>query len=379
MRHITLILLPVALASVPLAAQNFEGTVALRLNGTQSMTWKIKGERSQVTTGTAVAGRTQMRTIIDRDAKTSTMLMPLPGGLPGTQGVEGIKIVAPMDAESEESGSDSSFTMKKLGTSQTIAGLKCDDYEVSDSLATHLCLTTALGSFMLPSAVPGLGSLMGGGGGLMPLRSLGGDGSAPAVFSIPGGRVIVSGDGSTSSMGAVVATSPMTAGGAGGGAVAGTSSGTTTGTIVMGGSPGGAAAGGTTTAVMMNRGSADGTRQVITMGPGGGTVTTIGADGKSTTVPLAADATSGSSTFSTMPGGGGMQTMRINAGPPAWVKALKNNGFPLKVWVPGGKVLLETTTVTRGPISDENFVAPAGYVDPSELGAMMRGGAGGGN
>jgi hypothetical protein len=76
---------------------------------------------------------------------------------------------------------------KKLGTTQTIAGVPCDDYEMQDSLKTRFCASNTMGKFVFPN----LGALGGAGGG----RRGGGGGGLLGGLSVPGWATGLSGSG----------------------------------------------------------------------------------------------------------------------------------------------------------------------------------------
>ncbi len=132
------------LAVVPLAAQ-FEGTVTMNVPGTKEaseMTYYLKG--TQVAASIPIksgqmAGQT-MRMIWDLPGHKMTMLMPMAMG-----NAKGIKSVTDMNMDEKVSTSD----VKPLGTSETIAGYKCDDYEVIENgkPTSRFCVTHELGFF----------------------------------------------------------------------------------------------------------------------------------------------------------------------------------------------------------------------------------------
>lgn len=170
------LLLPLALA-LPLGAQGFEGTMTMRIaapDGTQmEARTMVKGSQmAMALTAPASAGPmagAEIRMIVDRSAKTATMLMPIPAGMGGggflPPDAKGIKIVNPIDGGEAASGAAAAPAVeyKKLGTSQTIAGLKCDDYEfTSDGQTIRSCLAANVGMFYYPSLG---GGMMGGRGG----------------------------------------------------------------------------------------------------------------------------------------------------------------------------------------------------------------------
>ncbi len=163
--------LPLLLA-LPLGAQGFEGTMSMRVgapDGTQmDVKYMIKGDKMGMTmtapASTGPMAGAEIRMIIDQGAKTATMLMPAPAGMANMlpPDTKGIKMVTPIGAEAASAGGAAAVTYKKLGTSQTIAGLKCDDYEATtDGETIRSCLASNVGMFNYPN----LGGGMGGRGG----------------------------------------------------------------------------------------------------------------------------------------------------------------------------------------------------------------------
>jgi hypothetical protein len=163
--------LPLLLA-LPLGAQGFEGTMSMRISapdGTlMDVKYLIKGDKMGMTmtapASTGPMAGAEIRMIIDQGAKTATMLMPAPAGMTNMlpPDTKGIKMVTPIAAEAASAGGAAAVTYKKLGTSQTIAGLKCDDYEATtDGQTIRSCLASNVGMFSYPN----LGGGMGGRGG----------------------------------------------------------------------------------------------------------------------------------------------------------------------------------------------------------------------
>jgi hypothetical protein len=62
---------------------------------------------------------------------------------------------------------DAKSDIRRLGTSDTIAGVSCDDYEIKEEKSTPMraCITTALGAFAFPISGRGM---MGGRGSASP-------------------------------------------------------------------------------------------------------------------------------------------------------------------------------------------------------------------
>jgi hypothetical protein len=154
-------------SAAPLAAQ-FEGTVHVKMTGSgraaeEGITMKmaIKGDM-QATTVTMPASSgpmagMEMRSIIDGKANTMTTLMPMPPGMPAMPGMgdaKGFKTVTDLSKlGSSEGQSDSKVEIKKLGTSEKIAGLDCDDYEITgNGSVSRACITQSLGRFIFPES-----------------------------------------------------------------------------------------------------------------------------------------------------------------------------------------------------------------------------------
>ncbi len=182
------LLLPLALA-LPLGAQAFEGTMAMRVgapDGTQmDVKYMIKGEKMGMTmiapASTGPLAGAEIRMVIDQTAKTMTMLMPVPAAMaamlpPDTKGIKLVNPIGGAEAGAGEGGA--AVVFKKLGTSQTIAGLKCEDYEsTSDGQTARSCFATNVGMFSYPS----LGGGMGGRG-----RAAAAPGWAKGLATAPG-------------------------------------------------------------------------------------------------------------------------------------------------------------------------------------------------
>lgn len=174
-RMLASVLLPLA-AAAPLAAQQFEGTVNMKMTGTgpsaegMAIRMAIKGEQ-QVTiitlpsTAGPMAGQ-EVRAIMDPKAQTVTTLMPMPpgmGAMTGMPDAKGMKLI--VDLSKSGSATTSKADIKKLGTTQKIAGMSCDDYQITDEngKSVKACITSSLGRFVLPDMSGGMGRRGGGG------------------------------------------------------------------------------------------------------------------------------------------------------------------------------------------------------------------------
>jgi hypothetical protein len=222
MRRLLLISLSVIALLRPLTAQQFEGTIAVRIGGpggTGSMVSRMTTKGDKVLTVIAlpgVAGQ-DLRMITDNRARTMIMLTPFPPGMVLPKGVASAKGIItvrdfPAPAPSPSTKPINS-DIRKLGSSQTIAGINCDDYEATGETGqvVRMCLAASLGR--LTSGALGEGGQSGqpapwaralGNKPLMPLKVWKPDGTtvlevmeikrqlvASRVFDIPPGYVDV--------------------------------------------------------------------------------------------------------------------------------------------------------------------------------------------
>lgn len=161
-RTLLLLTLPLAYLATPMPAQGFEGTITLKLDMGQQMQvnprYMIKGNKMAVvmTTNAGGMGPMEIRMITDMAAGKTIMLMPMPAGMagnmPGMADAKGFKMEIPFDSIAASDSKDK-VEVKALGTHQTIAGMKCDDYAVSSNgkVTENFCLSTDLGRFIFPS------------------------------------------------------------------------------------------------------------------------------------------------------------------------------------------------------------------------------------
>ena len=211
------------LLALPAAAQ-FEGTISMKVSASGSdmmMTMSIKGDQqSNVIILPPSAGPMagiEARTIIDPTTNTATTMLPLPPGMaqiPILANAKGIKTVLDLSKNTGDAWG-SHAQIKKLGTSQRIAGLACDDYEIIPAKGKPLqaCVAESLGRFVFPQTGGGMGGRANGGpapawatafGGKpgFPLRVTESDGNvvlevlsvtrapvSPGLFEIPDGYV----------------------------------------------------------------------------------------------------------------------------------------------------------------------------------------------
>jgi Domain of unknown function (DUF4412) len=216
-------LLLLAAAASPLAAQ-FEGSIHMKMASSDNaplteMTYYIKGSHVAYTMSSPMMPGTEMRIIMDQTTMKSTMLMPLSGemagafaSMPGMADAKGIMIEADMAKLADMAGGKDAMqqsSIKALGTTQMIAGYKCEDYDATDGkTVVHMCLAQGLGKFAFggsggrggkasagPSWMRGMDAKMG-----FPLKVVMGNGKvameatsvtkgpvADAMFTVPAG------------------------------------------------------------------------------------------------------------------------------------------------------------------------------------------------
>lgn len=166
------------LAAASLGGQTFEGTVVAKMPmfGTGDLTYRIKGDKSATTMS---MGGMEARLITDQTAGTTTMLIPMAMG-----NSKGMKMVIDMKKEAAKMNGKPAV-IKPLGTSETIAGYKCENIEItSDQSVTVACISRQLGGFSFTgggimgrggNGTPSWASVLGGRPGF-PLRVTGSDG-----------------------------------------------------------------------------------------------------------------------------------------------------------------------------------------------------------
>jgi len=157
MRRFALLTVSLATIAGQMPAQAFEGTVTMDLtignDGPMNAKVMMKGDKSvTVMTLGANAGPMsgkEMRMITDRGTGKMTMLIPME-----MMGSKGMKMVMDLDKAAGDNGAK--VEVKALGTSQTIAGYKCEDYDVLDKgkATTKVCVTHDLGMFVFPGGGP---------------------------------------------------------------------------------------------------------------------------------------------------------------------------------------------------------------------------------
>lgn len=170
------LLLPLAALAMPLAAQGFEGTVSMNIpaaaGSMSDMQYFVKGDQLAMTAKLGanagpMAGA-EIRMIMDIKGAKMTMLIPLTGAMAGQFGamgggdMKGIKQVTDLNQIGDPKAG-ANAEVKALGTTEVIAGHKCEDFQITDEKSvTMMCLTKDMGSFAFASG--GMGGRRGGAG-----------------------------------------------------------------------------------------------------------------------------------------------------------------------------------------------------------------------
>ncbi len=144
-----------ALLSSPEHPQ-FEGTLVVRVGGpggTGAMVMTLTAKGQKVLTVMALPGdKQEYRSITDNKTHTTTNFVPFPPGMakpPGVANAKGVITVVknpvlalPTPKPGEKSD------IRALGTSQSIAGYRCEDYEFTAAAGavTRMCLSKQLGA-----------------------------------------------------------------------------------------------------------------------------------------------------------------------------------------------------------------------------------------
>jgi hypothetical protein len=200
------------LVALPLTAQ-FEGTVVMSIPGGGKqpieMTFYLKNNQLASTVLMAsgpISGQT-MRMVYDIPNGKVSMLVPIAMG-----NAKGMKMDVDLRAQA---GNQHATDVKPLGTSQTIAGRRCDDLQVlvDGKPSATVCVSSELGTFAMANMSPaGRGASAPawaaafGGRPMFPLKVTGADGKVimevtavhaetvrPEMFATPDGYMDMSG------------------------------------------------------------------------------------------------------------------------------------------------------------------------------------------
>jgi hypothetical protein len=194
MRRSAVLIATLAVLAARLPAQTFEGTVSVKTDSTDpnallDLKLHLKGSQVAIVgmtgAGSQLGPGVEMRILIDWTTMKSTMLMPLAGAMAQmaqmNPSMKGIKIVSDIPASVVAKAGG----VKPLGTSETIAGHRCDDFEETGVKVPHqLCLTKEFGRFTMPSTAG-----RGGRGGGPSWTTAIGDNGFPLKVWTPGGKV----------------------------------------------------------------------------------------------------------------------------------------------------------------------------------------------
>lgn len=163
MRKLTCFALALLLLPLSLAAQRFEGTLKVRVGGpggTGAMLMSVTVKGDKVLNVMALPGMNrEVRSITDNKARTMTSYTPFPPGMVVPSGVakaKGVIAVQKLSALAPAPKQAGKSDLRPLGTSQTIAGYKCDDFELTGETGdvVRMCLSTSLGGVMMESVGP---------------------------------------------------------------------------------------------------------------------------------------------------------------------------------------------------------------------------------
>jgi hypothetical protein len=139
--------LVLTLAAVPLAAQSFEGTVSMTINGEnapgQSLTYMLKDGKMRFELGGG-----KMAAIIDPGAQRMMVIMP------AQRMYMEQSFGAVASAMQAQAGGLKAPTITRTGKMETIAGYKCEHVVATDDdgQSVDVCLSSELGGFRMPTA-----------------------------------------------------------------------------------------------------------------------------------------------------------------------------------------------------------------------------------
>jgi hypothetical protein len=135
-----------ALATMPLAAQSFEGTVSMNVTGNNGVvnqiSYMIKGGKMRFDPGNA-----QVSVIIDPVAKRMTVVM-------NAQKMYMERDFGDAVATVQQRTGVKNPTLVRTGRTETIAGYRCEHVTVTDDdgASVDSCISSELGGFRMPAA-----------------------------------------------------------------------------------------------------------------------------------------------------------------------------------------------------------------------------------
>ena len=157
MRRPWMLLAAPFLLAAPVAAQDFEGMIAMEMTSKEmaepmAMKMYVTGaKQAMVMTMPGDAGPMagkEMRMVVNPGTGKLTILTPAPPGMPA----KGMKMVMDFSSIATEAEAEvANVKVTALGTSQTVLGMKCEDYEVvTEEETVKMCVSDQLGRYSFP-------------------------------------------------------------------------------------------------------------------------------------------------------------------------------------------------------------------------------------
>lgn len=157
MRRLALLFAAPLLLAAPAAAQDFEGMVAMKVTNNEmpepiTMRMYVTADRQAMVmpmpeSAGPMAGK-EVRMVINPGTGKITMLMPAPPGVPA-KGMKMSMDFSQIAADAQEDASNVKITA--LGSSQTVGGMRCEDYEVvTEEETVKMCVSTEMGRYRFP-------------------------------------------------------------------------------------------------------------------------------------------------------------------------------------------------------------------------------------
>ncbi|MGH7583584.1 MAG: DUF4412 domain-containing protein [Gemmatimonadales bacterium] len=144
-------LLPIV-SAVPLTAQ-FDGVITMKMGDADhqmDVKYFVSGQRAAFTmlapaNSGPISGK-EIRGVIDFSTMKETVLIPMQMG-----GMNGMKMVVDLNKAAGDNDKTSTYSMKDLGTTETIAGLTCEDFEIDNNgkLEDRACMNKQSGHFAM--------------------------------------------------------------------------------------------------------------------------------------------------------------------------------------------------------------------------------------